>query len=413
MKNHCTLYSHTLAFNTVLELVKSHFPNALCHVDDNEGGKTVQVQFKGKLFKSTRQMNLSYRERAQPSYKIESIDSPLTQNLSGMLGFVSELQSSNETIRELLLQKISTLNCELAIMQDGKLDKEVNQFVAEASQKLDAIAFVPADSPLTKAQTQHFLDRDLNLILDMHGNCEIDSLDVRINSEYFDAPQEELTADQTSRKEKSQDFLVNNKIQINKNLPAIASEERAQIRSVHDIATRLTVMAVTSYVAFNAIDSDEALQYLEQHQLLANATPIELAFLNNPTDELKQNETWKCECIWTLLWALTLVDELPHPKVMSDLNTVNPDHYLKYHDQKPEDYINSKTNCRSIAAILDAKDLYYRMHWTCVDARMSGIPADPSLENHLEAGVVYERLYALNWLTSETDEAWDDIVCNS
>ena len=47
----------------------------------------------------------------------------------------------------------------------------------------------------------------------------------------------------------------------------------------------------------------------------------------------------------------------------------------------------------------------YRYHWAVVDARVNGleIPSD------IDASVVYERHYALNWLVGYSGQEWDDI----
>jgi hypothetical protein len=60
---------------------------------------------------------------------------------------------------------------------------------------------------------------------------------------------------------------------------------------------------------------------------------------------------------------------------------------------------------RATGEILDALDLHYRLHWATTEARMK--EADPP--GGLEAGVVQERHYALNWLTRFQDADWDDV----
>ena len=45
------------------------------------------------------------------------------------------------------------------------------------------------------------------------------------------------------------------------------------------------------------------------------------------------------------------------------------------------------------------------MHWAVVDARLRGQDA-PS---QIEAGIVYERHYALNWLIGYFGQDWDNV----
>ena len=60
---------------------------------------------------------------------------------------------------------------------------------------------------------------------------------------------------------------------------------------------------------------------------------------------------------------------------------------------------------RPASEILDALDLHYRLHWATTSARTKGEPAPAGLE----PGVVFERHYALNWLTCFQDAEWDDV----
>ena len=408
MTNFCTIYSHELRFDDIIDLAKQHFPKASIQVNQDQGRQLIQIQIKGGLFKSSKNINISYRERAKPSYQITNIDSPLTQNLQGMLGFVGSLPSSNENVKGLLGTKIASLNSEIAILHNGKMKNELINFSSDLGSMLDAILFVAPDSPIAKSQTQHFLDRDLNLLLDTNGNCQVDHLDVRIDSKYYDAPQENISPDQSARKSKSEAFLKSKDIKVNAHLPAVESSDGVNLRDPKEIATRLTILAITNYVAFSSITGEQGMNFLKKFELVDAATPKEKAFLANPTDELKNVETWKCEGIWTLLWALQLTDELPFPNELCDLKTVNPESYPINGNRDPREYINGFTTMRSKEEILDAADLYYRMYWACVNARIKG-----EQMTSVNPGVVYERLYALNWLIQYQGQEWDDVTCDT
>ncbi len=60
---------------------------------------------------------------------------------------------------------------------------------------------------------------------------------------------------------------------------------------------------------------------------------------------------------------------------------------------------------RTATTILDEADLIYRIHWAVVDARLRRSPFPMAVE----AGVVYERHYALNWLIGYQGQEWDDV----
>ncbi len=206
-----------------------------------------------------------------------------------------------------------------------------------------------------------------------------------------------------TRKERTEQFLQEAGIKINYNLPNIESEEDTTLRSPKEIAQRVTVLTVTNGVAFDATTGEKAIQYLKDFNLWAFVTPDEREFLENPTEQRKTQETWKCECIWTLLWALNLIDDLGFPNTMCDLNAIPEENYpLAFQD--PNEFIKGITSLRSVREILDANDMYYRMDWAVVDARLNG----KEVEN-LISGVVYERHYALNWLVNYMGQEWDDI----
>lgn len=108
------------------------------------------------------------------------------------------------------------------------------------------------------------------------------------------------------------------------------------------------------------------------HNLTRIFTPNEVDFLYHPTAEKKNHETWKCEGVWTLLWALNLLPDLEFPDHLADLNKVPADQYPVLPGKDPNVFINNSLVLRSSAELLDAVDLYYRIDWACVDARIKG-----------------------------------------
>ncbi|GGX12211.1 DUF4272 domain-containing protein [Aquimarina muelleri] len=408
MENYCTIYSHELYFERIIPEIQKVFPKGEISTSVQDERKTIQVSIKEGLFKPKKEFQISYRERITPSYKILEIDSPLTQNLSGMAGFVNSLPNTNEKVKELLLQKIQTLNSELPILSKGDLDEELKVLTKNICQSFDGIVFAQPNINISKSDTQHFLNKDLNLILDTNGNCEIENLEVKIDSIYFDGDQKELTEDQKNRKSRSESIIKEYQVKLNTNLPCIESENDTIIRTSKEIAERITLLATTNMVAFNHISAEQAIEYLKKYDLLEKATQKELSFLDNPTEEAKSHETWKCECIWVLSWALEIIEDLGSPNNLADLNKIASDRYPIGKDKDPNLFINSISATRSKSEILDANDLYYRLDWACVDARIN----ETTTEN-MHPGVVYERHYALNWLVGYMNQDWDNVSCDT
>ncbi|PQA92454.1 hypothetical protein B0A69_15600 [Chryseobacterium shigense] len=214
--------------------------------------------------------------------------------------------------------------------------------------------------------------------------------------------------EERSRKEKSEEILKQQDIKINFNLPHIETDEETILRTPEEIARRVTVLAVTNLIAFDSIEPKEAIDYLKDCGLWEDVTPDEKDFLNDPTEHKKSQESWKCECIWVLLWALKKVDTLPFPDELCDLNDIAAENYPIGGDIGPNDFIHVPHELRSKSEILDAADLYYRYDWACVDARINNLEMET-----IDSGVVYERHYALNWLITYMDQDWDDVSCDT
>ncbi|OIV40174.1 DUF4272 domain-containing protein [Flavobacterium johnsoniae] len=401
----CTIYSHHLGLERIKEIFLSHVPKG-SFSGDNE---FLEFEIKGGILNPSKKLRISYRERAVPSYKIpETDDSELTTNLKGLYGFVNSLPTVNEKVKNLFLHKILTLNSEFSINQEKGEIKELKAIVEDIAKEFDAVLFLEPKTIISKSDSQHFLDKDLNLIIDADGNCEIDDLGVSINSVYFDNDQNELDEDQKLRKENSEKTLEKENIKINKHLPCIESENETTIRTPKEIAERVSVLAVTNLVAFNSISSEEAVDYLQNYKLWDVTTEGEKEFLADPTDDKKAYESWKCEGIWTLMWALNKVDNLDFPNEFCNLENINSDDYPVGKDKDPFDFINSIVSTRSKSEILDANDLYYRYNWACVDERINGRQMES-----INPGIVYERQYALNWLINYMDQDWDNVTCDT
>ncbi|UTN03286.1 DUF4272 domain-containing protein [Flavobacterium bizetiae] len=405
----CTIYSHQSGFDAIKETIVSNFPEGNIVISKEEESDIIDLEIKDGISNSTQKIKILYRERAEPSYQIPEInDSALTANLKGLYGFVYSLPTVNEKVKNLFLQKIQTLNSEFTIIPEEGEIADLKTIIANIANELDAVLFVQPDVTISKSSGQHFLDKNLDLIIDTEGNCEIDELDVRINSVYFDANQNELSEDQQLRKEKNEKILEENAIKINRNLPCIESEEETTLRTPKEIAQRVSALAVVNLVAFNSISPEEATEYLQNYNLWDFTTENEKEFLANPTDDKKANESWKCEGIWVLMWALNKIETLDFPDEFCDLENIDPDNYPVGQDKDPNIFIDSIVSIRSKSEILDANDLYYRFNWACVDERINGWEIEG-----INPGIVYERQYALNWLINYMDQDWDSVSCDT
>lgn len=139
---------------------------------------------------------------------------------------------------------------------------------------------------------------------------------------------------------------------------------------------------------------------------LASAfTPEEQAFIDSdaPDDIDRIQFTWRYDCYWVLLWALGFVETLGRPSSMCD-----PAIAMRILRDLGRDQFMANAELRPPGDWLDEADLAYRYHWAVVDARLRG-----EVVEGLDAGVVMERHYALNWLIGYGDQDWDDITTDT
>ncbi|WP_295767821.1 DUF4272 domain-containing protein [uncultured Mucilaginibacter sp.] len=405
----CTLYAHHVGFEKITAIIREIYPDGKLSESANGTDHFADLTIKGGLFGSSKVIKVSYRQKPKPSYQIaEGDDSAFTNNLKGLYNYVASLPSSKPDVQALLLRKIQTLNCEFTVSEDKGETKEFKTLIERLALEFDAIIFAQPDTPISRSKGQHFLDKNLNLLIDGNGACEVETLKVQIETAHFDADQSVVTDEQRARKENSEAIIKAKGIKVNVNLPCIETEDEVVFRTAQEVATRVSVLSVVNYVAFNTIPPNVAIDYLKQHNLWEHATSKEKDFLLHPTAEKQTVETWKAEDIYVLMWALGKVNTLDFPENLCNLNDIADDDQPVGSDRDPHSFIDAATISRSPKEILDAADLYYRLDWACVDARLN-----MQEMKQVHPGVVYERHYALNWLISYQNAEWDDVSCDT
>ena len=405
----CTIYSHHTGFDRIIAILEEIFPYGQIAESEQDGFQTATLIVKGGLFGSVKKLKISYRQRLEPSYRLtDAIACPLTSNLTGLYNYVASLPAARPDIRELFLQKIQTINSEFSIIQEKGEFKSLTKLIESLALGFDAFLFAQAKTPISKAKEQHFLDRNLQLLLDTKGNCTVDDLSVSISSQYYDTPVEELSIAQKSRKSGNEDFIKQHGIRINPHLPCSPDATHITLRTPEEIARRVSILAVINLFAFDSVSADEATDYLRRYHLWDFVTPGEKDLLDNPTEDKKRLATWKCEAVWALMWTLGKVPELGFPDQLCQLNEIAPADYPVGPDKNPNDFIQSVRSGHSAGEILDVRDLYYRLHWACTDARLSNTDLKA-----VHPGVVYERYYTFNWLIGYKGQEWDSISCDT
>lgn len=143
--------------------------------------------------------------------------------------------------------------------------------------------------------------------------------------------------------------------------------------------------------------------FIERYNVQDALYPDEKKILTGECDErLAVNVSWTVESSYTLMWVLGFVtsEELEAPGEGCDTNAM-----VKF-VQQFESFEEFRAACkmRTASEILDMIDLYYNIHWACVDHRLN--PKTNCGEFNEE--VVMERRKALEWIISEEND-WNEI----
>lgn len=216
---------------------------------------------------------------------------------------------------------------------------------------------------------------------------------------------ESPTPEQLERKDRSIAILNAEEVPYIENLPVIASEAQAEMRTEEEVELRalcLTIVAAKGEGIEQSLIDDLVADFgLEQH-----FTPDELAFINNeqPTQQERVNFSWRYESAWVMFWALGFLDELPRPDRIADVPAL-----VDIVVDNTTESFQEEAQLRSASEILDSADLIYRYNWAATDARINNreMPAG------LNASVIYERHYSLNWLMGYMGQEWDDVTTDT
>lgn len=208
------------------------------------------------------------------------------------------------------------------------------------------------------------------------------------------------TPETLDRKRRSETVLRAEGVRVNVSLPSIQSEATSRRRSTSEVAFR--AMALLAIAARGeGVQPETVNKIIQQYGLQPALSPKELRFLSStqPSQQDLVQFSWRYEAAWVLLWALGYVEKLAKPASMCDA----PKAVAFMRERTAKQFISSAT-LRPQAKLLDWADLAYRYHWAVTEARVRGGPA-PSVD----AGVVLEWHYTLNWLIGYMEQPWDEI----
>ena len=181
-----------------------------------------------------------------------------------------------------------------------------------------------------------------------------------------------------------------------------------EIRSPQEVARRALVLFATTGVAFGA-SRDDVMEWLTESELLADLSPIEQRFLDDPSPSEQEivNRGWDSECLIVLAWALGHCADLPAADEQCDLGLLN-DHFPPFADVSAADFIEC-ARLRPDAELQALQDECLRLH---AEGRNARLQKRPSREP-VNIEIVQERHRAINWVNGYDRAPWDEVTSDT
>jgi uncharacterized protein DUF4272 len=188
-------------------------------------------------------------------------------------------------------------------------------------------------------------------------------------------------------------------------LPTTVADEEALMRPDADVARRAIVLMAVA-MRSEGVAQPKVVKFLQQRGVMDAVSPEEKTFLNQarPDEAEMRKLTWRYEALWALLWSLGHVESLGPAGSQCDAKRA-----IKLVNETPSAKLVGQAALRPAEEILDELDFYYRAHWHVVRLQQAERP----MHEGLDADVIYERHYALNWLTNYRYQEWDQVTTDT
>ena len=313
---------------------------------------------------------------------VRNADGDLQQHLNGFQGYVfsqlAETKMDAHVYR--ILQQIRRTNYSYGCVGDPAINEKGMAFVSKLTVKEKGICFL----------TNTVVDGEFRVLLGPKSER-----DPKAKMPVFES------ADK--RRQKTVAELKKRKIRTLDTLPVIVADEEVHMRPAQEVAKRAVCLMAVACEAEGRPDFS-ALEFLKKHGLEGDLSPAEKKLLTDKElfEKQRNSFTWRYESLATLMWCLKQRKDLPFPNAQQrpivDITAIEKD---------VKGFV-ANAELRSVEEILDQNDLAYRCNWAGVEARQKG-----KEQAGMILSVVYERLYALNWITRLKNAKWDDVSTDS
>lgn len=259
-------------------------------------------------------------------------------------------------------------------------------------------------APHVSPTLESWLERSLGLLRRSNGELVDHGGRTLYSPDGQSDPQAELPRplEARQRRERTQTRLKSQGLSVPEHLPLVISEREIHLRETREVAERCLALFLVALRGDSA-GAGEPIPTEELKQMrplgFAHLTPEEQDYLNHPHPDAHVVFSWRYESLLALLWSAGL-QELPPPSELCDVSAV-----VGMMLDCGEEQILTRANQRAPSILLDALDLTFCQLWLVRQAQLDNNKAP----DEIDLGIVYERYYALSWLTRFEPYEWDDI----
>ncbi len=400
-----TLYTSTYAPSPLIRKLRNFLLQTAqeCRVMENVEGFTVLLAL--------------YDDATFLQFNVVQDQAKVDQQARSLCACFAQVPTANATLKESVLQQLDAL-CGIVSVQVPLYGEE--ERLASIFRRIYTVAGGLAALLLYPGMVLYHPEG--RLLLSSDGQSEYTAYTPAIAGKTASRRPDPLIADSgeeaRSRKARSIRQLKKLNIPHTDNLPVIALEESTRLQDKTDIIRRLAALYATCiqgelYLRSEFAHEDrekllaEKLQELEErYGMFACFTPQEREYMQRPglDPEVHAAYAWRYEDCAVLLWALSLMD-MGNPSATCDVRTLT--NILWEEDFQS---LVNKSTLRETPLLLDTCDFILRCHWACRNAILN----EEALPSALDAGVVFERHYTLNWLLRiDGEEDWDAITTDT
>ena len=181
-----------------------------------------------------------------------------------------------------------------------------------------------------------------------------------------------------------------------------------EIRLPEDVARRALALFATTGVAFGA-DRDEVIDWLRENGLWAELSPMELAFLENPSppEKVIVDRGWDSESLIVLAWALGHVSQLPAADEQCELGQLG-DAFPPFADISAHAFI-ADARLRPDTELQQLQEECFHLHAEGRNARLQN--RAPRKAVNIE--IIQERHRAINWVNGYDSAPWDEVTSDT